>query len=248
MTSSPDYFGPGVAELYDEPDDPMFSSEVLEPTVDFLADLAGGGAALELAIGTGRVAIPLAQRGVHVEGLDLSSSMIEQLRRKPGSDLIDALVGDMTTMRLGRSFALVYLVFNTIANVTSQEGQVAVFETASAHLHRGGCFVIEVGVPDLQRLPRGDRFRPFNVTDTHLGIDEYDVVTQGLVSHHYRQRENRSALSLRSIPFRYVWPSELDLMARIAGLKLRHRWGDWDRRPFTAFSEKHVSVWEKLTS
>lgn len=247
MTSSPDYFGPGVAELYDDPDDPMFSAEVLGPTVDLLADLADDGAALELAIGTGRVAIPLTERGIHVEGLDLSAAMIEQMRRKPGGDVIPAVVGDMTTARLGRTFALVYLVFNTIGNVTSQDGQVAVFETAAAHLQDGGCFVIEVGVPDLQRLPRGDRFRPFNLAENHLGIDEYDVVTQGLVSHHYRQRDNRSGLSVRSMPFRYVWPAELDLMARLAGLQLRHRWADWDRRPFTALSEKHVSVWEHST-
>jgi hypothetical protein len=245
VTSSRDYFGPGVAQHYDDPGDPMFAPEVLEPTVDLLAELADGAAALELAIGTGRVAIPLAARAIHVEGLDLSAAMIAQMRRKPGGDVIPAVVADMTTARLGRTFGLVYLVFNTIGNVTSQEGQVAVFETASAHLHGGGCFVVEVGVPDLQRLPFGERFRPFTVSQRHLGIDEYDVVTQGLVSHHYRQREEGSGLSLRSIPFRYVWPAELDLMAHIAGLRLRHRWGDWDRRPFTAFSEKHVSVWEK---
>lgn len=248
MTSRDGYFGPGVAERYDDPEDPMFSCAVIDPTVDVLAELANGAAALELAIGTGRVALPLAARGVRVEGVDLSAAMIDQMRRKPGGDAIPAVVADMTTVRLGRTFALVYLVFNTIGNVTSQDGQVRVFETASAHLHDGGRFVIEVGVPDLQRLPRGDRFRPFTVDQTHLGIDEYDVVTQSLVSHHYRQRDSASGLSLRSIPFRYVWPAELDLMARIAGLQLCHRWGDWDRRQFTALSEKHVSVWEKVTS
>lgn len=248
MTNNPDYFGPGVAERYDDPEDPMFSPEVLGPTVDMLADLAGDGDALELAIGTGRVAIPLAQRGIHVEGVDLSGAMIEQMRRKPGGDTIHAVVDDITTVRLGRTFALTYLVFNTISNVTTQDGQVAVFETAAAHLRPGGCFVVEVGIPDLQRLPRGDRFRPFSITDDHLGIDEYDVVSQRLVSHHYRQRGSGPGLALRSIPFRYVWPSELDLMARVAGLRLRHRWGDWDRSPFTALDDKHVSVWEKATS
>lgn len=248
MTSAPDYFGPGVAEQYDDPDDPMFSAEVLDPTVDLLAGLAGNGGALELAIGTGRVAIPLARRGIHVEGVDLSAAMVGQLRDKPGGESIPTVVGDMTNVRLGRTFALTYLVFNTIGNVTSQDGQVAIFETAAAHLDQGGCFVIEVGVPDLQRLPRGDRFRPFTVTDSHLGIDEYDVVTQGLVSHHYTPRGSGSGLSVRSIPFRYVWPAELDLMARIAGLRLRDRWGDWDRRPFTALSDTHISVWEKVAS
>jgi len=246
MTGSPDYFGSEVAEAYDDPDDPMFSSEVLGPTVDLLAGLAGDGGALELAIGTGRVAIPLAHRGTRVEGVDLSAAMIEQMRRKPGGESIPAVVGDMTTVRLGRTFSLVYLVYNTISNVTSQDGQVAVFETASAHLKDGGYFVIEVGVPDLQRLPRGDRFRPFNVSEEHLGIDEYDVVAQRLVSHHYQRRGSEEAgLTLRSIPFRYAWPAELDLMARIAGLRLRSRWEDWERRPFNALSEKHVSVWEE---
>lgn len=246
-SDTPDHFGPDVAEVYDDPDAPMFSPDVLGPTVDVLADLAGGGGALELAIGTGRVAIPLAQRGVPVEGVDLSAAMVEQMRRKPGGDAIPVVVGDMTSVRLGRTFALTYLVFNTIGNVTTQDGQVAVFETASAHLRPGGCFVVEVGVPDLQRLPQGERFRPFTVTGAHLGIDEYDVVTQRMVSHHYQRRDDGPGLTLRSIPFRYVWPTELDLMARIAGLRLRHRWQGWDRRPFSGRSEAHVSVWEKLT-
>jgi len=246
---APDFFGPGVAEHYDDPDDRMFSPALVDPAVGVLAGLAGAHGALELAIGTGRVAIPLQQRGIRVEGIDLSAAMLAQLRTKPGGSSIPAQVGDMTTVRLGHTVGVVYLVYNTIGNVTSQDGQVAVFETAAAHLGPGGCFVVEVGVPDLQRLPPGERFRPFSVGADHLGIDEYDVVSQALTSHHYARPGDTgggSGLTLRSIPFRYVWPSELDLMARIAGLRLRHRWEDWDGRPFTGLSRSHVSVWEKL--
>ena len=212
--------------------------------VDFLAALAGDGGALELAIGTGRVALPLAERGVRVAGIELSPDMLAQLRVKPGADAIEVALGDMTTTRVDRSFRLVYLVFNTINNVTTQDAQVACFANAAAHLEPGGCFVIEVGVPSLQRLPPGETVRPFTLTPERLGFDEYDVVNQGLISHHYWATGDGTFRSL-SVPFRYVWPAELDLMARIAGMRLRDRWSDWTGSPFTADSRKHVSVWQK---
>jgi len=238
-----DHFGESVAGRYDESVADMFESAVLDPVVDFLADLAGDGAALELGIGTGRVALPLAQRGVPVHGIDLSIAMVERLRAKPGAEAIDVTIGDFATTRVERAFSLAYLVFNTINNLTTQDEQVACFQNVAEHLEPGGCFVIEVGVPDLQRLPPGETFRPLYVSPTHIGFDEYDVVSQGLISHHYRVA--KGGLDVLSIPFRYVWPSELDLMARLAGMTLRERWGGWKREPFTSESGKHVSVWEK---
>jgi SAM-dependent methyltransferase len=204
-----------------------------------LAELADGGAALELGIGTGRIALPLAARGLPVHGIDLSEPMVAQLRAKRGGDAISVTIGDFATTRVDGTFRLVYLVYNTINNLTTQDAQVACFENAAAHLEPGGCFVVEVGVPDLQRLPPGERFVAFAVRDDYVGVDEYDVVDQGLISHH------QSTGRRLSMPFRYVWPSELDLMARIAGLTLRDRWEDWTRAPFTAASRSHVSVWEK---
>jgi len=211
--------------------------------VDFLAALAGDGGALELAIGTGRVALPLAERGVRVAGIELSPDMLAQLRAKPGADAIEVALGDMTTTRVDRSFRLVYLVFNTINNLTTQDAQVACFANAAAHLEPGGCFVIEVGVPDLQRLPPGQTAVPFTVRDDRLGFDTYDVVTQEMWSHHHwRDGDAWQALAM---PFRYVWPSELDLMARLAGMRLRERWAGWRRELFAADSRSHVSVWER---
>ena len=238
-----DHFGERVAGRYDESVADMFEPGVLDPVVDFLADLAGDGAALELGIGTGRVALPLAERGIPVHGIDLSAAMVERLWAKPGADAIGVTLGDFATTRVERTFSLAYLVFNTINNLTTQDEQVACFQNVAAHLEPGGCFVIEVGVPDLQRLPAGDAFRPLYVSRTKLGFDEYDVVSQGLISHHYTVADGE--LDVLSIPFRYVWPSELDLMARLAGMTLRERWGGWTREPFTSESRKHVSVWEK---
>ena len=228
------------AGRYDESLGSMGDAETIDATVDVLAELAGDGRALEFAIGTGRVGLPLAARGVPVSGIDLSEPMVEQLRAKPGGADIPVTVGDITTTRVDGTFHLVYLVFNTINNLTTQDAQVACFENAAQHLEQGGSFVVEVGVPDLRRLPPGERFVPFSVTPTHAGIDEYEVVGQGLISHHYRVGGDQI-----SMPFRYVWPAELDLMARIAGLTLRDRWEDWDRSPFTSESRKHVSVWMK---
>jgi SAM-dependent methyltransferase len=241
-----DYFGERVAARYDEDAD-MFEPEVVDPVVDFLAGLAGGGGALELGIGTGRIALPLAQRGVRVHGIDLSAAMVARLRAKPGAEDIDVTLGDFATTRVEGTFSVAYLVFNTIMNLTTQDEQVACFQNAAAHLEPGGCFVIEVVVPELQRLSPGQTFVPFDVSPAHLGFDEYDVVKQGLISHHFGKRDD-GFFERGSIPFRYVWPAELDLMARLAGMTLRERWSGWKREPFTSESTKHVSVWEKARS
>jgi SAM-dependent methyltransferase len=239
MTQSVDWFAGRVAETYDG-DGEAERPGAVAPVVDFLERYAAGGA-LELGIGTGRIALPLAERGVHVEGIDLSPDMVAQLRKKPGGGEIPVALGDFATTSVDRRFSIVYLVFNTIMNLTSQDAQVACFRNAAAHLEPGGRFVIEVGVPDLQRLPRGEVYRPFAVRSDHLGFDEYDVPNQGLVSHHYSLDGGR--VETVAMPFRYVWPSELDLMARLAGLRLAERFGGWQREPFTAESDSHVSVW-----
>jgi SAM-dependent methyltransferase len=238
-----DYFGEEVAARYDETSDDMFEGTVVNATADFLAELAGDGPALELGIGTGRIALPLAERGVAVHGIDLSEAMVARLRAKPGGDRIPVTIGDFATTRVDGEFSVGYLVYNTINNLTTQDEQVACFENVAAHLRPGGCFVIEVGVPSLQRLPFGETVRPFHVSETRLGFDEFDVVNQGLVSHHLRAVDG--TFEKRSIPFRYVWPAELDLMARLAGMTLRERWGGWNREPFTRLSTKHVSAWQR---
>jgi SAM-dependent methyltransferase len=235
-------FGEKVAATYDEYRDPMFSREVIDPAVDFLARLAGDGKTLEFAIGTGRIALPLKARGVEVHGIDLSRAMVARLQAKPGGSDIPVTIGDYTTTRVEGSFRLVYLVYNTIQNVTSQAGQVEAFRNAAAHLEPGGVFVIEVGMPDLQRLSPGDRFVPFSFSDTHAGVDEYDVANQGLVSHHFTKRGDNWDYS--SGPFRYVWPAEMDLMAQMAGLTPRERWSGWEREPFTSDSRKVIALWE----
>jgi SAM-dependent methyltransferase len=242
-TMAEDHFGERVAEQYDDSAADMFEPAVVDPVVEFLADLAGNGAALELGIGTGRIALPLARRGVRVHGIDLSAAMVARLRAKPGADQIGVTIGDFATATVEGRFSVAYLVFNTIMNLTTQDGQVACFQNVAAHLEPGGCFVIEVMVPALQRLPPGETVRAFTVSPTRLGFDEYDVASQGLVSHHYSVVDGR--LEVSSPPFRYVWPSELDLMARLAGMTLRERWGGWKREPFTSDSTRHVSVWEK---
>jgi SAM-dependent methyltransferase len=241
-----DHFGEHVASRYDESSADMFDPAVVEPVVDFLEDLTGGGAALELGIGTGRIALPLARRGVRVNGIDLSEAMVARLRAKPGGDEIGVTIGDFATAQAEGTFSVAYLVFNTINNLTTQDEQIACFQNVAAHLEPGGCFVIEVGVPKLRRLPPGDTFVAFDVSPTHLGFDEYDVARQGLVSHHYSLVDGE--WEVVSMPFRYVWPAELDLMARLAGMRLRERWSDWRRAPFTSESTKHISVWEKTAS
>jgi SAM-dependent methyltransferase len=237
------YFDEPIAKSYAARWPELFEPAMVDPVVAFLAELVGPGAALELGIGTGRIAIPLSRRGVRVHGIELSPDMIAELRSKPGTDGIGVTVGDFATTRVGGTYTLAYLVRNTIMNLTTQDEQVACFRNVAAHLEPGGCFVIEVMVPALQRLPPGEAVRSFTVTPTHLGFDEYDVASQGLVSHHYWVVDGQ--LDHRSAPFRYVWPSELDLMARLAGMALRERWSDWTRAPFTSESTGHVSVWEK---
>jgi SAM-dependent methyltransferase len=237
------YFDERVAARYDESEAEMSDPVVVEPVVEFLVELAGSGRALELGIGTGRIALPLAQRGVPVHGIDLSKAMVARLRAKPGGRNIGVTIGDFATTPVDGTFSVAYVVFNTIMNLTTQDGQVACFRNVAAHLAPGGCFVVEVGVPELRRLPRGETFVAFDVSPTHLGFDEYDVASQGLISHHYSVVDGN--LELNSVPFRYVWPAELDLMARLAGMTLRERWSGWKREPFTSDSTKHVSVWEK---
>jgi len=225
-----DWFAGDVAARYDADTAEMDADSV----VDFLLPFASGGA-LELAIGTGRIAVPLAARGVRVAGIDLSADMVAELRKK--TDEIPVAIGDMSDTRVDGEFSLVYIVFNSINNVTTQDGQVAVFANAAAHLAPGGSFVVEVGTRNRQPLT------VFDLSDTHVGLDEYDHDTQRLVSHHFSLRDG--TWERVSIPFRAVSPAELDLMARLAGLELRERWADWDRSPFTAESTKHVSVWRK---
>ena len=236
------YFDERVASRYDADAAAMFDAAILEATVAFLADLAGGRATLELGIGTGRIALPLSDRGVRVHGIDLSEEMVARLRAKPGADAIAVTIGDFATTRVEGAFGLAYLAFNTITNLTSQDAQVACFQNVARHLEPGGCFVIECYIPELRRLPPGETIHPFDVTATHLGFEEYDFATQIAYSHHYWMEHG--ALETFSAPFRYVWPSELDLMAHLAGMRLRERWADWSRAPFTSESRSHVSVWE----
>ena len=228
------------ADRYDSADDPMFAPDLLERTSAFLADLAGSGRALEFAIGTGRVAVPLHARGVDVSGIDASQPMLDQLRQK--TTQIATTLGDMATTRVNGAFSLVYLVYNTIGNLYTQDAQVECFANAARHLAPGGRFVIEVGVPLLRRLPPGQTAIPFDVSEEHLGFDTYDVVNQRAMSHHYWRNADGS---YRYAPhnFRYVWPSELDLMARLAGFTLEGRYADWDRASFTSESTSHISVW-----
>jgi SAM-dependent methyltransferase len=237
------YFDQRTAEAYETWWPELFDSAVIDPVVSFLADLAGDGAALELGIGTGRIALPLSRRGVRVHGIELSPAMVAQLRTKPGAGDIAVTIGDFATTRVDASFNLAYLVRNTIANLTTQAAQVDCFLNVAEHLDPGGCFVIELYIPDLQRLPPGETIHAFTVTPTHLGFEEYDVATQIAYSHHYWVVDGQ--LETFSAPFRYVWPSELDLMARLAGMTLRERWSGWNREPFTRDSRSHVSVWEK---
>jgi SAM-dependent methyltransferase len=236
------YFDERVAATYDESVEGSDAGDV-EDVVDFLVEVAGSGRALELGIGTGRIALPLAHRGVQVHGIELSNAMVARLRAKAGGDAIEVTIGDFATTAVEGTFSLAYLVFNTIMNLTTQAAQVACFRNVAAHLEPGGCFVIEVGVPDLQRLPPGETSRVFHMSESGWGIDEYDVANQGLVSHHAKIRDGR--LERISMPFRYAWPAELDLMAELAGMTLRERWSGWNREPFTSKSRKHVSVWEK---
>jgi SAM-dependent methyltransferase len=237
------YFDERVAARYDESAADIFDPAVVDPVVDFLAELAGSGRALELGIGTGRIAVPLAKRGVPVHGIDMSKAMAARLRAKPGGEDIGVTIGDFATTTVDGTFSVAYLVFNTIMNLTTQAAQVACFRNVAAHLDPGGCFVIEVGVPGLQRLPPGETIDAFHVSETSWGLDEYDVARQGLTSHHFEIVDG--TLERFSVPFRYAWPAELDLMGQLAEMCLRERWSGWQREPFTSDSRKHVSVWQK---
>jgi SAM-dependent methyltransferase len=237
------YFGERVAARYDDLSWSMFDPAVVGPAVEMLAELAGDGAALEFAIGTGRIALPLAERGVRVVGIDNSEAMLARLREKPGAERVEAVVGDMAATRLDGEFSLVYLVFNTIFNLTSQDGQVACFANAAAHLRPGGRFVIEARVPELQRLPLGQTVLPWRAGPEGMSYYVYDVVTQRLSGQHYHFIDGRVEASPTEM--RYAWPAELDLMARLAGMRLQNRWAGWGREPFTALSPSHVSVYEK---
>jgi SAM-dependent methyltransferase len=238
------YFDERVAERYDDSSAVMFQPAAIDPAVELIAALAGRGRALELGIGTGRIALPLAARGVEVHGIDLSRAMLARLRAKPGGEAIGATIGDFSSTRVAGSFSVTYLVFNTIMNLTTQAAQVACFRNAAHHLVPGGKFVIECMVPDLRRLPPGQTAVPFHVSSTRWSFDIYDVATQAMSSNYVEVVEGRG--SYWSIPFRYVWPAELDLMAELAGMRLLERCESWTRRPFTSESSQHISIWEKV--
>lgn len=243
MTSS-DVWDEDTAQHYDEDAADLATPEVLGPTVEFLRRAAGGGAALELAVGTGRVALPLVAAGVPVTGIELSPAMVRRLREKADEATVPVVLGDMATATAPGAFSLVYLVFNSISNLRTQDEQVACFANAERHLEPGGRFVLELGVPQLRRLPPGQLAAPFDVSERHLGFDVYDLVGQGLESHHV-WRDPDGAVRTGTGRFRYVWPAECDLMARLAGLELEQRVADWDGSPFTSDSTSHVSVWRK---
>jgi len=239
-------WGKDIAEVYDATYSAQFAPSVLDPLVDLLTELARGGPALEFAVGTGRVALPLSARGISMRGVELSPHMVEQFRAKSGADTVPVTIGDMTTTRVPGTFKLVYLVANTIMNVTTQDEQLRVFANAAAHLETGGHFVVEVIVPQLRSVPPGEMGRVFTLDPDHVGIETFDdLVGQIAWSHHWMEVEGR--LVRHSAPYRYVWPSELDLMARFAGLRLRHRWAGWDKTPFTSESLSQVAVFEKTS-
>jgi len=236
-------FDEWVARRYETLWPELFDPAVIDPAVQFLAGLAGTGPALEFGVGTGRIALPLSRRGVRVHGIDKSRPMVGQLRQRPGGADVGVTVGNFASATVGSAFELVYLVRNTITNLTTQDEQVDAFRNAAAQLRAGGCFVIENYIPELQRLPPGQTTHVFVATPTHLGFEEYDVAAQLAVSHHYWVVDGE--LETFSSPHRYVWPAELDLMARLAGLTLRERWSGWNREPFTSESRSHISVWQK---
>jgi SAM-dependent methyltransferase len=234
-----------IAEVYDETYAALFEPSVVGPMTGLLAELAQGAPALEFAVGTGRVALALSAHGVTVHGIELSRPMAERLLAKPGADAVPVTIGDMRTTRVPGTFTLVYLVANTIMNVTTQDDQLAVFANAAAHLEPGGCFVVEVVVPQLRRVPPGETGRVFTLDPDHVGIETFDDTAGQIAwSHHWIQAHGR--VVRHSAPYRYVWPSELDLMAKIAGFRLRDRWAGWDRAPFTSDSHSQVAAFEKL--
>ncbi|MET7476530.1 class I SAM-dependent methyltransferase [Streptomyces sp. NPDC005648] len=243
MLDEDGYFGEDIAAGYDDSSADMFRPEAVDPAVDLLAELAGDGRALEFGVGTGRIALPLARRGIPVHGVDLSRAMVARLRAKPGGEDVGVTIGDFATAEAEGEFSVAYLVFNTIMNLTTQDAQVECFRNAARHLRPGGRFVVEVMVPELRKLPHGQNAVPFHISATKWAFDLYDVATQEMSSNYVTLRDGRA--ERWSVPFRYVWPAELDLMARLAGMRPRDRWEDWTGKPFTADSPRHVSVWEK---
>ncbi|NHN54693.1 class I SAM-dependent methyltransferase [Calidifontibacter sp. DB0510] len=243
MTTS-DLWDEDTARRYDETSAEMFDPSVLDPAVDVLAELAGHGPALEFAIGTGRVGIPLRDRGIQVTGIELSQPMVDQLRRRADADRVPVTVGDMATTRVEGDFSLVYLVWNSISNLRTQSEQVGCFRNAARHLRPGGRFVIELWVPPIRRMPPGQHAVPMTATDEHLVFDTYDLVTQQSTSQHYWTEPDGSVRHGVG-RFRYIWPAECDLMAQLAGMELEARYADWHRQPFTADSQSHVSVWRR---
>jgi SAM-dependent methyltransferase len=239
------HFDEWVAQRYEILWPEIHEPSFVDASVDLLAELTGPGPALEFGIGTGRVGLPLSRRGVEVYGIEISSAMVTRLKEQPGGADILVTIGDFATTTVDETFTLVFLIRNTITNVTTQDEQVATFRNAAAHLKPGGCFLIENYVPELQRLPPGETRHLFRATPTHLAFEEYDLVRQIAISNHYWAIDGR--LETFSTPHRYVWPSELDLMARLAGMRLRDRWSDWRRAPFTSDSRNHISVWEKVS-
>jgi SAM-dependent methyltransferase len=243
MTSS-EVWDQATAQRYDATSAEMFAPDVLGPAVDFLASRAGDGAALEFAVGTGRVAVPLAARGVPVTGIELSAPMVAELRQKVDEATLPVVLGDMATTTVPGEFSLVFLVWNSISNLRTQAEQVECFRNAARHLSPGGRFVIELWVPPIRRMPPGQSAVPMATDESHLVFDTYDLVTQQCTSHHY-YREVDGTTRYGAGNFRFIWPSECDLMAQLAGLEFEERYADWDRRPFTSDSESHVSVWRK---
>ena len=239
-----EHFDEWIAERYERLWPELFEHEVIDPAVDFLAGLAGKGPVLEFGIGTGRIALPLSQRGVRVHGIELSPAMVARLQAQAGADDITVTTGDFATTTVGESFTLVYLLRNTITNLTTQGEQVECFRNAAAHLEPGGFFVIENYVPALHRLRPDDMTRVFTATPTHVGVEEYDLAAQIAVSRHWWLIDGE--LKTFSSPHRYVWPAELDLMAHLAGMVLVERWAEWCRAPFASDSQSHISVWRKL--
>jgi hypothetical protein len=240
-----DYFDERIAESYQAKWPELFEPAAVDPVVNFLAHLAGSGPVLELGIGTGRIALPLSHRDIRVHGIELSPAMVARLQAQPGADAIGITIGDFATTKVSGTFRLAYLIRNTITNLTSQDEQTECFRTVAAQLEPGGCFVIENYIPQLQRLPPGETTRVFTATPAHLGFEQYDIAAQIAVSHHYWLTDGQ--LETFSTPHRYLWPSELDLMAKIAGMTLRERYSGWNREPFTSESTTHVSVWQKNT-
>ncbi|MEP2705016.1 MAG: methyltransferase domain-containing protein [Roseibium sp.] len=236
------YFGDEVAQTYDQ-DHSGTGASLIEQTVDCLVELSEDGNILEFAIGTGRIALPLVGKGANVKGIELSRAMVQKLREKEVGKPLEVVIGNMTSAQVSGDFSLVFLVFNTIDNLTTQESQISCFENAARHLETNGRFLIETQIPPLQRLPFGETKLAFASNDKHFGVDEFDIATQNYSSNHvWMKGEHHQYLS---IPFRYTWPAELDLMARIAGFDFEYRWSDWDRSTFDRLSSKHISVWKK---